>query len=348
MDAPLFVTADASLRDDLERLAAAAGVTPVFATDESSALHGWSAAPVVLVGVELLTAVTRLSPPRRAGVQVVAGGPVLDEVFRAALALGAETVAELPRSAGWLTELLADIGDQAPRDCLTLGVIGGAGGAGATTFACALGQMAALSGPTVVIDADPLGPGADRVLGLDGVDGVRWDALCQTTGRFSGRSLRESLPNKGQLGVLTWRPGPQGTLQAFALRNAIAAAQRGHQTVVIDLPRTVDPLVEEVAARCDQVFVLTPPGLTGPASAVRVCARFRDTSPLRLVLRGEHPRPDAIARLTSVPVAAQMADQRGLTEAVDLGLGPVRSRRGPLGRTCLALLAELAGARRAA
>ncbi len=27
-----------------------------------------------------------------------------------------------------------------------------------------------------------------------------------------------------------------------------------------------------------------------------------------------------------------MADQRGLAEAIDLGLGPVRSRRGPLGR----------------
>ena len=85
------------------------------------------------------------------------------------------------------------------------------------------------------------GPGVDRVLGLDGHDGIRWDALCQTTGRFSGRSLRESLPRRDGLGVLTWYPGPQGSLQAFAVRNAIAAAQRGHQTVVVDLPRSVDP-----------------------------------------------------------------------------------------------------------
>ena len=193
--------------------------------------------------------------------------------------------------------------------------------------------MAARIGPAVVIDADPLGPGVDRVLGLDGHDGVRWDALCQTTGRFSGRSLRDSLPRRDQLGVLTWYSGPQGSLQAFAVRNAIAAAQRGHDTVVLDLPRAVDPLVEEMVARCDRVYVLTVPTVAGLASTARLCSRFRDASPLRIVLRGNDVSPDAVARLTSVPVAAQMADQRGLEEAIDLGLGPVRSRRGPLGRT---------------
>ena len=333
MDAPLFVTDDPTLLDELQRLAAAAGVTPVLARDEADALRAWTAAPLVLVGVDMARALARLAPPRRAGVHVVGWGGVPDDVFRTALALGAENVAELPRSAGWLTELMADVGDTPPLGSVTLGVIGGSGGAGATTFACALGQMAARSGPAVVIDADPLGPGVDRVLGLDGHDGVRWDALCQTTGRFSGRSLRDSLPRRDQLGVLTWYPGPQGSLQAFAVRNALAAAQRGHDTVVLDLPRTVDPLVEELVARCDRVFVVAVPTVAGLASAVRLCARFRDPSPLRLVVRGDHVRADAVARLVSVPVAAQMSDQRGLEEAIDLGLGPVRSRRGPLGRT---------------
>jgi hypothetical protein len=38
-------------------------------------------------------------------------------------------------------------------------------------------------------------------------------------------------------------------------------------------------------------------------------------------------------------VVAQMPDQRGLSESIDLGLGPVRSRRGPLGRAAAAALA---------
>lgn len=348
MDAPLFVTDDQILLDELQRLAAAAGVTPVLARDETSALSAWGQAPLVLVGVDRAMALSRLAPPRRAGVHVVGRAGVPDEVFRTALALGAENVAELPRSSGWVTELMVDVSDGVPHGSTTIGVIGGSGGAGASTFACALGQVAARTAPAVVIDADPLGPGADRVLGLDEHDGIRWDALCQTTGRFSGRSLREALPRRDQLGVLTWRAGPQGSLQAFAVRNALAAAQRGHETVVIDLPRVVDPLVEELVARCDRVFVLTVPTVAGLASAVRLSARFRDPRPLRLVLRGERVDAAAVTRLTTIPVVAQMPDQRGLDEAIDVGFGPVRSLRGPLGRTALGVLAELADARHAA
>jgi secretion/DNA translocation related CpaE-like protein len=348
MDAPLIVTDDPILLEELQRLAAAAGVTPAHARDEHAALSAWGHAPIVLVGVDAAKALSRVAPPRRGGVHVVGRGGVPDDVFRTALALGAENVAELPRSSGWLTELLADVSDGVPHGSLTVGVIGGSGGAGASTFAGALGQMAARSGPAVVIDADPLGPGADRVLGLDDHDGIRWDALCQTTGRFSGRSLRDALPRRDGLGVLTWYPGPQGSLQAFAVRNAVAAAQRGHETVVLDLPRTVDPLVEELVARCDQVYVLTVTTVAGLASAARLCARFADPRPLRLVLRGPRIDAHAVTRLTTIPVAAQMPDQRGLEEAIDLGLGPVRSTRGPLGRTALSLLAALSPARRAA
>jgi hypothetical protein len=96
------------------------------------------------------------------------------------------------------------------------------------------------------------------------------------------------------------------------------------------------------------VFVLTVPTVAGLASTVRLCARFRDPVSLRLVVRGGNVSPDAVARLTGVQVAAQMSDQRGLEEAIDLGLGPVRSPRGPLGRTALRVLDDLAPMRRAA
>jgi secretion/DNA translocation related CpaE-like protein len=342
------VTDDPTLLDELQRLAAAAGVTPALARDEASALSAWGLAPLVFVGTDLAKPLSRVRPPRRGGVHVVGCGGVPGDVFRTALAIGAENVAELPQSSGWVAELMADVSDGAPQGSVTVGVIGGSGGSGASTFAAALGQMAARSGSAVVIDADPLGPGADRVLGLDDHEGIRWDALCQTTGRFSGRSLREALPSRDGLGVLTWVPGPQGTLQAFAVRNAVAAAQRGHDTVVIDLPRTVDAVVEELVARCDRVFVLTVPTVAGLASAARLCARFRDPRPLRLVLRGDDVDAHAVTRLTGIPVAARMPDQRGLGEVLDLGLGPVRSARGPLGRTALGLLAGLAPVRRAA
>ena len=43
-----------------------------------------------------------------------AWGEVPDELFRTALALGAENVAELPGSDAWLVEPLTDLGDDQP------------------------------------------------------------------------------------------------------------------------------------------------------------------------------------------------------------------------------------------
>jgi secretion/DNA translocation related CpaE-like protein len=341
MTAPLFVTRDDTLLDELLRLAAAAGITPDVAHDGGAALRAWSAASLVLVGSDLAEEVARLSPSRRAGVHVVSWGAVPDDLFRTALAVGAEDVAELPRSAGWVTDLLTDLGDATRSRGLVIGVVGGSGGAGATTFACALGQLAARSGPTLVVDADPLGPGADRVLGLEGQDGVRWDALCQTTGRLSARSLREALPRRGPLGVLTWYAGSPGSLQAFAVREALSAARRGHDTVVVDLPRTSDPVVDEVVSRCDQLLVVVVPTVAGVASAARLCARLQDRAGVGLVVRGRGVAAQEIARLTGVPVVADMADQRGLAESIDLGLGPVRSTRGPLGRAAAEVFTRL-------
>ncbi len=341
MTAPLIITRDESLLDELLRLAAAAGVTPEVAHDGAAALRGWRAAPLVLLGADLAEEVARTGPSRREGVHVVALGAVPDDLFRVALSVGAENVAELPRSEGWLTETLTDLGETGRPRGLVLGVLGGSGGAGATTFACALAQTAARVAPAVVVDADPLGPGADRVLGLESQDGVRWDALCQTTGRLSSRALREALPRRGALGVLTWRAGAAGSLQSFAVREALSAAQRGHDRVLIDLPRTVDPVTTEVIARCDRVVVMVVPTVAGVASAGRLCTRLADPTRVRLVVRGAGVGSREIARATGVPVIARMPDQRGLAEAIDLGLGPVRSTRGPLGRTAADVLARL-------
>lgn len=339
--APLVLTADPVLRDELFRLAAAAGVTPLVVADPAEALHAWARAPVVLVGGDLAAALADLGPDRRDGVHVVTWGSTGSDLFRAALAVGAENVGELPRSEGWVVETLTDLGEAGRPRGLVVGVVGGSGGAGATTLACALGQVAARSADTVVVDCDPLGPGLDRVLGLDGTQGYRWDALCQTTGRLSARALREALPRRERLGVLSWYAGSTASLQAFAVREALSAARRGHDVVVVDLPRAADPVVDEVVARCDVLLVATVATVVGVASAARVCARHRGRTGLGLVLRGSGLSERDVALATGVPVLASAPHQRGLDESIDLGLGPVRNRRGPLGRSCAAVLEVL-------
>ena len=272
MTAPLFITRDDTLLDELLRLSAAAGITPEVAHDGAAALRAWNSAPLILLGADLAAEVARTAPARRAGVHVVAWGSVPDDLFRLALHVGAENVAELPNSGTWVTETLTDAGDPDRSRGLVLGVVGGSGGAGATTFACALAQIAARSGTAIVLDADPLGPGADRVLGLEDQDGVRWDSLCRTTGRLSARSLREAVPRRAGLGVLTWHAGAASSLPAFAAREALSAAERGHDTVVLDLPRASDAVIEEAVARCERCWSWWCPPWRGwprPAGSVR-------------------------------------------------------------------------------
>lgn len=339
---PLFITRDQSLLDELLRLAAAAGVTPEIARDAASALGGWMSAPLVLLGVDLADELAQVRPGRRRNMYVVGWGAAPNEMFRTSLTLGAEDLITLPRSDGWLVEAMTDLHEATPVAARTIGVIGGSGGAGATTFACALGQLAGRTGPSVVIDTDPLGPGVDRVLGLEGERGVRWDALQQTTGRLSARTLREALPRRSGVGALSWSPGPQGSLQAFALRESLSAAQRGHELVVLDLARHPDPLIDEVASRCDRVLVMVLPTVPGLASAARLCARFSKSAPLNVVVRGHGVDPLEIGEVTEVPVLTSMADQRGVGEAIDLGAGPLRSGRGPLARAAALVLRDLA------
>lgn len=341
---PLLLSADPLLVGEVQRLAAAAGVVPLVVHDSVQALRAWSAASVVLVGADCAEGLAGCRPPRRARVHLLGRGPVDDVLFRHALALGAETVSELPASETWLVEMLTDVGDGGGVPGVTVGVVGGSGGAGATVLAAAVARAAAERGPTLLVDADPLGAGLDRVLGLDGADGIRWDALHRTTGRLSTRSLREALPRVGDLSVLTWPPDRGGRLQAFAVREVLSAGRRGFATVVVDLPRHPDPVAEEVTVRCDHVVVVSRLTVPAVSAASRVAARLPEPLPRRhLVTRGGGGgvTPEAAARLLRIPLLAAMSDQRGLDESIDLGAGPGRAGRGVLVRTARTVVRRL-------
>ena len=59
------------------------------------------------------------------------------------------------------------------------------------------------------------------------------------------------------------------------------------------------------------------------------------------MVRGRGVDHEDLAALTGLPLLAEMTDQRGLAESVDLGLGPVRGRRGPLARAAADVLAQV-------
>lgn len=345
LTSPLLLTDDDVLRGDVLRLAAAAGVVPEVARESAGALTTWASASVVLVGADRAADMARMRPPRRAGVHVLGAEPLSDEVFRDALGCGAESVAELPRSETWLVELLTDAGDGAARPGVLIGVLGGTGGAGATMFAAALGQEAARRGPALVVDADVQGPGIDRVLGMEDLDGIRWDALMQATGRLSARSLRDSLPTRRRLAVLGWSADRPRGLPPFAVREVLSAATRGFDVVVVDVPRHPDPVNDEILARCDRVVLLSTLTVPGVAAATRTVGRLPAVVPRQLVTRGPASgvSPEEVARVLRVPLLLAMRDQRGLDEAVNLGAGPTRSGRGVLARAARTACDTLVG-----
>lgn len=346
---PLLLTHDPALADDVVRLAAAAGVRVHVSASFPEAVRLWSRATLVLVGGDLAGELVPLGLRRRESVHVLCHDGVPEHLFRSAVEIGAQSVSDLPRCSAWLAEVLGDLDERGAPPARVVGVVAGSGGAGATTLAAALAQRAATLGPTLAVDLDPLGPGLDRVLGLEERDGVRWSDLARTSGRLAGRSLRDAVPRRGDLGVLTWAAGAAEPIAASPARAVLAAAVRGHRHVVLDLPRAVaggadgapDPVVE-AQARCDVVLVVTIPTLTGIAAAARWCHTAAEPERLRLVVRGDDAAAEACVRAVGVPLAVAMAPQRGLAEAIDLGHGPVRNPRGPLGRAAARLVERVA------
>lgn len=340
----LVVTADEALREDLRRLAAAAGVPLAEVADAADALPAWSTAGTVLVGGDVVDDLAALHPPPRGEVHVVARTTPGATTYRGALELGAQGVVELPAAEAWLGDLFADLGEGDVRRALTVAVVPGAGGAGASVLAAALAQTGAGAGPVTLLDLDPSGAGADRLLGLEDEPGLRWPDLTEVRGRVSSRSLRAALPGAGSLKVLSWGRSDISVPARVAVE-VLAASQRGADLVVIDVPRVLDqPGVCEVVRRADAVVVCVRGTVLQVTAASRLTTRMVELGvPVGLAVRtgGTHVDPADVADTLALPLLAEYTSRRRVEELLDTGLGPLGSGRAPLDRAARSLLTAL-------
>ncbi|BET48649.1 septum formation initiator [Kitasatospora aureofaciens] len=356
---PLIVTEDTELLDDLLRLCAAAGATPEVhhsvpvprpspptaptgtATSPvppgSGRRTGWETAPLVLVGDD---AARRMrGAVRRRGVVLVGRDQDDSGIWQRAVEIGADHVLMLPDGEQWLVDRIADVAEGVGRPALTVGVIGGRGGAGASTLACALAVTSAREGlRSLLVDADPMGGGLDVLLGGETADGLRWPAFAASRGRVGGGALEESLPELHSLRVLSWDRGDCVAVPAPAVRAVLAAARRRGGTVVVDLPRRVDDGVAEALAQLDIGILVVPAELRAVAAAGRVAAAvgmvLRD---LRVAVRGPYASgldDREVARLLGLPLVGEVPVESGLLRATESRRPPGTPSRGPLARFC--------------
>ncbi|QBJ97013.1 hypothetical protein ERC79_14420 [Rhodococcus sp. ABRD24] len=339
------------------RSVAAATNQTFDACSELPARSVWSGASlVVLDAAAARECATRL--PRRRGVVLVCDGvPTLAD-WQAATGVGADHVLGLPAEEADLVTVFGDHGMRREADGAVVAVVGGCGGAGASTLAAALALEAARppsrSGSRVpsvlLLDADPFGGGLDLLLGIEDTPGLRWSGLSVEGGRVSADALHAALPGRGPgLSVLACGRGPLA-LSGPTPPAAIAVAEAGRcagNVVICDVSRQPSPAGDGLLDIADLIVMVIPARVRAGLSAERVLARVAERNPHQgIVVRGPAPgglRGTDIAGALGAPLLAAMRPEPQLEAMLERG-GLQLSRRSPLSSAARSVLGVL-GAR---
>jgi secretion/DNA translocation related CpaE-like protein len=344
---PLVVTSDGELLDELLRLATATRVEVDVAADAVAARSRFSTAALVLVGADCAAACARARLPRRPGVvlTLTAAGEPGEATWQLADAIGAEQVAALPAAEPWLARRLEGLMDGAPRPAGVVAVLGGRGGAGASVLSAGLAVTAARAGlRALLVDADPLGGGADLVLGWEALDGLRWPAL-SVDAAVPASGLVAALPNRGELAVLSADRAGAAPIPAGAMAAVLEAGRTGRDLLVADLPRRLDDAAALALQSADRTLLVVPAELRACAAASRVAeAATAYTATVQIVVRGPAPgrlRAREIARAIGLPLAGMLRAEPALPAALERGEPPAGTGTGPLAALCQRVLSEL-------
>jgi hypothetical protein len=168
-----------------------------------------------------------------------------------------------------------------------IGVVGGHGGVGASSFAAVLASVCAAT----LIDLDASGGGCDVLLGIEEVPGARWSAMRLGGGSLDGGALGAALPQ--------WRMTPVLAADAPPMHVAEVVRAAGESgPVVLDLPRAAVAVRDESVALCSLVVVLA-------------AAEVRTLVAARTLIRGLADAPvGAVIRRGTLPTA-QIAEYLG-------------------------------------
>jgi secretion/DNA translocation related CpaE-like protein len=340
--AVLALVQDQSLRDDVDRVAAAAGVRVVHAHRPSSRTV-WASAQLVVLDAAAAGRCAHDGLPRRDGVVLIGSDEPDAGAWKAAVSIGAQLVIRLPDQDGALVDAFAaGSPDTAPATArgTVVTAVGGCGGAGASLFAAALAQAAS---PALLIDADSWGGGIDLAMGTERTPGLRWQDLTLRDGRLGFDALRAALPTVRGVTVLS-SGGGGDDIEAGPLNAVIDAGRRAGVTVICDAPRRPTPAAELALESADLVVMIVPADVRAAAAAGAVSRWIRSVNPnVGLVVRGPAPgglRAVDIAATIGLPLIAAMRPQPGLADALERGGLRIR-HRSPLASATTRVLSML-------
>ena len=179
-----------------------------------------------------------------------------------------------------------------------VGVVGGSGGVGASSFAAVL---AAVAGETMLVDLDVTGGGIDVTLGVETVPGARWSGLRVAGGRLDAGALVAGLPRWGRVAVLG---ADVPELDPGAVGQVLGVARRAGP-VIVDLPRGTCPERAAALLHCDLVVVVARSDVAGLVAAHAVASALPELPTGLVARRGEVATQDAAA-LVGCPLLGEL------------------------------------------
>ena len=315
----LTLIGDEALREDTDRVAAAAGLR-VRPTSEPNR-RVWLGAAAVVLDERAARRCARDGLPRRDAVFLIGPDEPEAPTWAAALEIGARGVFTVPKQDTALMRVLAEAAEVggSRRGGRVIAVSAGRGGCGASVFAAALAVSA---GDALLIDLDPCGGGIDLLLGAESVPGLRWPDLGAQGGRIAWSAVRDVLPRRQAVSVLSANrvhhdiePGPVAAV--------LEAGRRGGATVICDVPRQLSPSGVCALERADLVVVVTSCDVRSIAATTALVGVVRTVnSRCGLVVRG--PSPGGLvareaAGAIGAPLLAAMRPQPGLARQLEHG-----------------------------
>lgn len=223
-------------------------------------------------------------------------------------------------------------------DLMTIAMLGGGTGAGATTALVALAVRAHAAGRRVVaVDADACGGGIDVAFGVESEPGVRWEDLLGSDGQLDGERLVARLPGRGDdLRVMSfgreWCELPPDLLE-----RAVIALRDVTDLVLVDLGRAA---ASARTAGYDAVLLVARGTPCGLAAAGATAQRLEQRP--RLVVRGlRGARAREVAQALDLELAGCLPTDRHVADDAERGVPAGSRSRSAYAGECDRLLRDL-------